>query len=118
MQLPLHAPAPQVRVAMLVPEQTSMQPPQLSALVAMLVSQPLAELLSQSAKPGIAAQETPHTPLLQAAVPLTTVHLCPQLPQLLTSVPVGVSQPLANCWSQSPKPALHVAILQTAPMQV
>jgi len=68
----------------------------------MLVSQPLAGLWSQSAKPG--AQSAMHVPLKQFA------QIEPQNPQLFGSLLVSTSQPLATMPSQLAKPGLHVAM--------
>ena len=88
LQAPVHTLAVQVGEAMLLLEQTAPQPPQLFALVAVLISQPLAKLLSQSAKLGEHAHVLPPGVLVQAM-------LAPQPPLLtrhsLTSVQVKPS---------------------------
>jgi hypothetical protein len=71
-----------------------------------LVSQPLAALASQLAKPKLHVK--PQLPATQVAVALARAgHALPQEPQLATSVFVLVSQP-ATWLSQSAKPATHV----------
>jgi hypothetical protein len=65
--------------------QTLPQAPQFWGLVAVLVSQPSAGLLLQSAKPALQATSW-QVPPLQAPVPLAKLHWWPQAPQLLTSV--------------------------------
>ena len=78
LQAPVHTLAVQVGEAMLLLEQTAPQPPQLLALVAVLISQPLARLLSQSAKLGEHAHVLPPGVLVQAMLapqpPLFTRH--------------------------------------------
>jgi hypothetical protein len=80
--------------------------PQLVALVAVAVSQPLLGSLSQSPAPG--AHWIPHTPIAQVAVaPGPDGHARPHIPQCDALVVRGVSQPLAALPSQSPKPPAH-----------
>ena len=73
-------------------KQTRPQAPQLLTLVVILTSQPLAGLLSQSAKPGLQLA-TVHVPPLHPAVPLATAQTFPQLPQLFGSVLVLTQTP-------------------------
>src|SRR5439155_1044131 len=54
----------------------------------------------QSLKPAL-HEAMPHAPFVHAATPLATVHLAPHDAQLLTSLLVLVSQPLAALASQS-----------------
>ena len=88
LQVPVQTPAVQVGEAMPLLEQTVPQPPQLLALVAVLISQPLARLLSQSAK--LAAHEHVKLPTV-----FVQVELAPQPPLFtrhsLTSVQVKPS---------------------------
>jgi hypothetical protein len=80
------------------------QAPQLLVVV-IGVSQPLATLPSQSAKPGLHAilqVEPTHVP-----TPPFWLHAFPQAPQLLGSLVTLISQPFAACPSQSLNPALH-----------
>jgi hypothetical protein len=65
------------------------------------VSHPLPELPSQSPKPGLQFEQ-PQVPPTQFGVPLGQLQAFPQLPQLLTSELVVVSQPLVALPSQSP----------------
>lgn len=75
-------------VAQLVP-----QLPQFFTSVKMFVSQPFPAMPSQSAVPPLQAR--PHVPAMQAGVtPDGAVQAFLQLPQLLTSVLVLVSQPV------------------------
>ena len=106
----------QVRVGMFAVEQRPEQEPQCKGSVVVVTSQPLAALLSQSAKP--AAQAIPQTPPLHDAVPLVPLHACPQVPQLARSLLVVVSQPSASLFAlQSPKPVAQ-APLHTPAAQV
>ncbi len=83
------------------------QRPQLALSVPVLVSQPLAGLPSQSAKPAL------HAPIAQVpdahvAAALAKRHTTPQPPQFEASAPRTLSsQPSAAVPLQSPKPALH-----------
>jgi hypothetical protein len=86
--------------------------PQLLVLVMVLVSQPSAALLLQSAQPAL-HDPIPHTPPIHAATPLAIgAHIWPHEPQLLTVVNTLTSQPSAMIPLQSAKPTLQV-ILQT-----
>ena len=84
------------------------QPPQFPASAAMLTSQPLAGLLSQSAKPGRHAPMT-HIPAAHAAVALARLQTIPHAPQLMGEALMFVSQPLTGLLSQSAKPGAHDA---------
>jgi hypothetical protein len=79
-----HAPALQAGVP-LAAAHAFAQRPQCATLDVVSVSQPLAGLPSQSAKP--AAQRTPHAPAAQVAVALAAAgHALPQRPQCAGSV--------------------------------
>jgi hypothetical protein len=73
--------------------------PQFERLVFRFVSQPLPALPSQLPRPGLHV-DTPHTPFTQFGVPPPLGQTFPQLPQLLMSVAVLVSQPLFRLPSQ------------------
>jgi hypothetical protein len=81
--------------------------PQLVAVVRVSVSQPLAALPSQSAKPALQAPIT-QRPAEHAGVALAAAQVVPQAPQLVAVLVRAVSQPLALLPSQLPKPALQV----------
>jgi hypothetical protein len=66
--------------------------PQFARLVVRSVSQPLAELPSQSPLPVLQVA-IPHTPFTQFGVPPVDGQTCPHAPQLFTSVLSAVSQP-------------------------
>lgn len=68
------------------------QPPQFEMLVAVLASQPLDAILSQSAKPGlqVASRQTPAT---QLDVAFEKSQMFPQLPQLFASEPISMQVP-------------------------
>jgi hypothetical protein len=87
-------------------EHLSPHPPQLLTFVLMLVSQPLAGLPSQFAKPAL--QTSWQTPLVHVGVALLEEQTCPHPPQLLTLVLVLVSQPSAGLFVQCAKPLLQV----------
>lgn len=93
-----HTPPVQVAVPFVL-LQTVAQVPQWAVFVFVLISQPLAALKSQSAKPGL--QAIWHVPLLQVAVPFVVEHLVPQALQLLISAFRLTSQPLLAKPSQS-----------------
>ena len=77
-----------------------MHAPQFKLSLVVLVSQPLTALPSQSAKP--AEQAKPHAPAMHVALALAAPpHTMPQPLQLLTSVSLLTSQPLARMPSQS-----------------
>jgi hypothetical protein len=68
-------------------------------------------LLSQSAKPVL--QLKPHVPVVQVAVALAgNAQLLEHVPQCCKEVR-SASQPFAAWLSQSAKPALQLAVLQT-----
>jgi hypothetical protein len=83
---------------------------QLLTFDVVLISQPLATLVSQLAKPTL--HEIVHIPLMHPGVPLFVLHPAPQDPQCCVLVFRFVSHPLAATPSQSPNPALHIAIVQ------
>ena len=93
------APAVHCEVAVCAVEHTLRHRPQLPASVVSVISQPLAGLASQSAKP--APHTMPQTPPEQLALPCVAVHTLPQAPQLATSETMRTSQPLAAALSQS-----------------
>ena len=86
-------------------------PPQCAASVCVFDSQPLAALMSQSAKPALHAPNT-HAPPTQDALALLTAHTLPHAPQFAALVRVSASQPFAGWLSQSAKPSLHAPIEQ------
>ena len=93
----LHVPTPQVPIAhAAVPlagvAQALPQAPQWASVLARVVSQPLAALLSQLPRPA-AHIVTAHVPLLHAFVPPGSVQRVPHALQLFTSVRVLTSQP-------------------------
>jgi hypothetical protein len=92
------------------------QPPQWLGSLVVLTSQPLETSMSQSAKP-VLHDATAQLELLQTGVPLGAVHTLPQVPQLLRSLVVWISQPFAAIWSQSAKPALHEPMAQLELLQ-
>jgi hypothetical protein len=102
LQVAMHVPPVQVEVA-LGEEQTVPQAPQWLGSLAVLVSQPLAGLPSQSVKPTLQVASW-HWPAVHTAVPLAKEQTVPQAPQWLGSLPVLVSQPLPGLPSQSVKP--------------
>jgi len=91
-------PATQLAVALGI-EHTRLHPPQLVALVLVLVSQPLATAPSQFPNP--AEQVMLHTPPAQPGVPPVVEQRVPQAPQLFTSVRMAVSQPSPEVALQS-----------------
>jgi hypothetical protein len=101
-----HAPAMHTTVALLAGH-TLPQPPQLDVSDWTLTSHPLDVFMSQFRYPGL--QTIPHAPLLHTAVEcVPDGQTFPQVLQLLASVLVFTSQPLAAMLSQFPKPGLHV----------
>ncbi len=81
--------------------------PQLNALVANSVSQPLQMLLSQSSNPGVHAP-TAQTPLEQPGAAFGVAgHVVPQVPQLNGSAPVLTSQPSTASALQLVYPGRH-----------
>ena len=83
----------------------------------MYVSQPSAAPFLQSAQPALHAA-TLHVPFTQLPAAFGVPHALPQLPQLLGSPSVFVSQPLAALPSQSTQPASHAAIAHCAATQL
>jgi len=81
-----------------------------------LTSQPLESTPSQLAKP---AAQVPRVqrPATQLAAALANWQLLPHTPQLVTLVPVLVSQPLTLLPSQLPKPELQAARVQAPEAQ-
>ena len=116
--LPLQLPKPALQVmpqtpieqnaVPLVELQTWPHAPQLVGSVVRLVSQPLAGLPSQSAKPAL--QVPPQTPLVQVATPLEKAgQTWPHVPQLLTSLCSLTHMPLQQCWPEGQSPEVpHV----------
>ena len=98
-----HAPAAQDEAAFANPHVTP-HPPQLDALVCVLVSQPFAVDPSQFAKPKLQLA-MPQTPAVQDGAAFVTAHALPHAPQLPTSAVVAVSQPFDAIPSQLPHPA-------------
>lgn len=84
--------------------------PQLLTFVVVLISQPLATLLSQLAKPML--HEIEHIPAAHVGEPLFVLHAAPQAPQCSALVFRFVSHPFIATPSQSPNPVLHEAIVQ------
>ncbi len=80
--------------------------PQCAGSVCVFDSQPLAALMSQSAKPALQAARA-QAPATHDALALLNAHTFPQAPQFEVLVRVAASQPLAGLLSQSAKPALH-----------
>jgi hypothetical protein len=85
--------------------------PQCSALVLVLVSQPLPTLPSQLPEPAL--QLMVQAPPPQLGVPFTEEHGEPQAPQWAVLMLVLVSQPLALLPSQLPKPVAQLPSVQT-----
>ena len=92
------------------------QPSQLPGSLPVFVSQPFAGSSSQSMKPAAQAPIA-HLPAAQVGVALGSEQTVPQLPQLVGSVPVSISQPFAGSSSQSTKPASHAPTTHAPPMQ-
>jgi hypothetical protein len=86
--------------------------PQLLVVV-MAVSQPLATLLSQSAKPEL--HLILHVDPTHVPVPPDWLQPLPQPPQLFASLVVLISQPFPALLSQSAKPELHDEIEHVDP---
>jgi hypothetical protein len=82
------------------------QVPQLLGSAAVWSSQPSAFIMLQSPQPVVHAMA--HVPLAHEAVPFAVPHFFLHAPQLLVSVFVLTSQPLAFVMSQSAKPALQL----------
>jgi hypothetical protein len=108
-QVPLHVLATHVRVATLLLEQSTPQPPQLSGFVLVSASQPF-DCRFESQLPNPATHAPLHAPATHA-LPDTFVpaHATPHAPQFAALVCRFVSQPLACRFpSQLPKPLAHV----------
>jgi len=80
--------------------------PQFAGLLAVLVSQPSAARVLQSAKPA-AHDAIMHAPITHDDVVCVDEQAVEQLEQWFTSALVSVSQPFAAMPSQSPKPVSH-----------
>jgi hypothetical protein len=94
-------------------EQTVPQAPQLVTLFVVFTSHPLPATPSQLPQPAL-QEATPQAPAEQPRVPFGgATQTVPQLPQLLTSLPVFTSQPLAVWPSQFLYGALQEAMPQT-----
>ena len=89
------------------------QAPQLPTVEFRFVSQPFAALPSQSPNPG--SQAIWHAPPEQVGLPLEALHTRPQVPQLVSSVAVDTSHPVAYERSQFENPALQLPIAQVVP---
>lgn len=94
-------PAAQVALPPAAGAQTRRHAPQLLTSAAVLVSQPLAGLPSQSAQLGLQLP-TAQRPATQVGVALARAQVAPQAPQWATLTSTLVSQPLPAL--QSPKP--------------
>lgn len=81
------------------------QAPQCDVLFVVFVSQPLDVAPSQFANPELHAM--PQVPLEQLGVPFELEQTLPHPPQLLTLLPVLVSQPLLASPSQLPNPTVQ-----------
>lgn len=90
-------------------------PPQLPTLEFRLVSQPFPALPSQSPNPG--SQAIWQFPPEHVGLPLAALHTRPQVPQLVGSVAVDTSHPVAYERSQFEWPALQLPIAQVVPRQ-
>ncbi len=121
-QVPLAPGGPQVRVGMLLVEQTVPQAPQLRMSVLVLISHPSVCLFRlQSANPLVQVPlQAAGGPPPQVRAMLLVEQTTPQALQLSTSVLRFVSQPLEAIESQSAKPALQVKVQAPAeqPMPV
>ena len=113
--VPLQRPPPQVRLAMFAFEHAWPQEPQLSALVAVLISHPLARLSpSQSAYPLLQAPDS-QLPPEQAAVMFAVEQAIPQPPQWVASSCSEVSHPFVSLLpSQSAKLVAQVPLQRLA----
>lgn len=107
----MHTPAPHVRVAMLLFEHTDPHPPQLSGLVAVLISQPSTRLLPLQSAAGAAQVPLQFPPpQVRVAIPVLEQAI-PQPPQLSGFVAISISQPSACLFPlQSAFPAAHVPL--------
>jgi len=91
------------------------QAPQLVTVEFRFVSQPFVALPSQSPKPGL--QAIWQLPPEQVGLPLVALHTRPHVPQLVGSVPVATSHPVAYERSQFEYPALQVPMAHVVPRQ-
>jgi hypothetical protein len=109
--VPLQVPDPQVRVAMLLDEQTLPHPPQWLASLVTVVSQPsVCLLLLQSAEPPLHVPLHAPDPHVRVAMWLFEQTI-PQALQLSGSVRPSFSHPFVSLSvSQSRKPAVHVPL--------
>ena len=89
------------------------QAPQLPTVEFRFVSHPFAALPSQSPNPG--SHAIWQFPPEQVGLPLDALHTRPQVPQLVGSVPVATSHPVAYERSQLENPVLQVPIAQVVP---
>jgi hypothetical protein len=93
--------------------------PQLRASVLRSASHPVALMPSQSPRPAVhASPQRPATHDTVAPAVPDPPHTTPHAPQLRTSAPTSVSQPLVARPSQSPKPAAQEATAQRPAAQV
>jgi hypothetical protein len=98
-----------------------LQEPQLPVLLVVLVSQPLAGLLSQLPQPGtqVPTSHVPAPPASPAAfgthvaVAFGRLHALPHEPQLFVSLPMLVSQPVCGLPLQLAYPGLQDPMPQT-----
>jgi hypothetical protein len=98
----------------LVLSQRAPQPPQLVALVLVLVSQPLPDMPSQSASGAVHTEPTMQVEPAQKGVrPDGAVQRLLHVPQLATSVATLVSQPSVGSLLQSRKPEVHAPMVHT-----
>jgi hypothetical protein len=97
----------------LVVEQETPQPPQLVTLALVLVSHPLAGLLSQLPQPVLQAPRV-QTPVEHDSAAFGRSHSTPHPPQSVNDLS-EVSQPFAALLSQLPNPDRHVGV-QTPPV--
>lgn len=95
------------------------QPPQLFTSLLELISQPSVDKPLQSLNGAVqTVVDVPQMPAVQVAVAPNGGQTLPQIPQLLISVFVFISQPLAVLPSQLAKPALHVPNAHVPLLQV
>src|SRR5579871_5969261 len=90
--------------------------PQLAGSPLVLVSQPLATLLSQLPKPALHIP-TVHIPAAQPATAFCALHFIPHMLQLFGSVASVASHPSAALPLQSPKPWVHLLTAHIDVMQ-
>jgi hypothetical protein len=98
-------------------EQLLPQLPQFAAFDVVLISQPSAGFLLQSAKPALQLS-TSQLAAAHPAVPFWTKHWCPQPPQLFGSPLTLTSHPLIGLLSQLENPWLHVATVHAPDVQL